>query len=121
MQFIGFGVYGQCYRKADQSCKSSMASSDQMSPEIAKSCNARVAEFCKRYQTQEGFLKAKGDENAAERCGVTTASIKAAAARSISSALVDRPRPKRSEPRIDEALRIARLDDATANEAASGG
>lgn len=78
MQFIGFGVYGQCYRKADQSCKSSMASSDQMSPEIAKSCNARVAEFCKRYQTQEGFLKAKGDENAAERCGVTTASIKAA-------------------------------------------
>ena len=49
-----------------------------MSPEIAKSCNARVAEFCKRYQTQEGFLKAKADENAAQMCGVTTASVKAA-------------------------------------------
>jgi hypothetical protein len=78
MQWNGLGVYGQCYRKADANCKSSMDASNQMSPEIAKSCNARVVEFCKRYQTQEGFLKAKGDENAAQMCGVTTASIKEA-------------------------------------------
>lgn len=78
MQFRGFGVYGHCYKKTSADCKSSMVSSDQMSPELAKTCNARVAEFCKRYQTQEGFLKTKGDENAAEMCGVTTASIKAA-------------------------------------------
>ena len=78
MQWNGLGMYGQCYKKADASCKSSMDASNQMSPDIAKSCNARVAEFCKRYQTQEGFLKAKGDENAAQMCGVTTASIKEA-------------------------------------------
>lgn len=78
MQWSGFGVYSQCYKKTDANCKTSMDASNQMSPEIAKSCNARVAEFCKRYQTQEGFLKAKADENAAQMCGVTTASIKAA-------------------------------------------
>jgi hypothetical protein len=78
MNYTGFYVYGQCYRKTDAKCKSEMTTSDQMSPEIAKSCNSRVSEFCKRYQTQEGFLKAKGDENAAQMCGVTTASVKAA-------------------------------------------
>jgi hypothetical protein len=78
MQWSGLGVYGQCYKKADANCKSSMDASNQMSPEIAKSCNARVVEFCKRYQTQDGFLRAKGDENAAQMCGVTTASIKEA-------------------------------------------
>jgi hypothetical protein len=78
MQWSGFGVYSQCYKKSDANCKTSMDASNQMSPEIAKSCNARVAEFCKRYQTQEGFLKAKADENAAQMCGVTTASVKAA-------------------------------------------
>lgn len=79
MNWAGLGVYGQCYKKTDDAkCKKEMATSDQMSPEIAKSCNARAAEFCKRYQTQEGFLKAKADENAAQLCGVTTASVKAA-------------------------------------------
>jgi len=78
MNYSGFYVYGQCYKKTDAKCKSEMSTSDQMGPEIAKSCNARVAEFCKRYQTQEGFLKAKADENAAQMCGVTTASVKAA-------------------------------------------
>ena len=78
MQWSGFYIYGQCYKKTDADCKGHMATSDQMSPEIAKSCNARVAEFCKRYETQEGFLKAKADENAAKMCGVTTASVKAA-------------------------------------------
>jgi regulator of sigma D len=78
MQWSGFGVYSQCYKKTDANCKTSMDASNQMSPEIAKSCNARVAEFCKRYQTQEGFLKAKANENAAQMCGVTTASVKAA-------------------------------------------
>jgi hypothetical protein len=78
MQWREFHVYGQCYKKTDANCKTSMDASNQMSPEIAKSCNARIGEFCKRYQTQEGFLKAKADENAAQMCGVTTASIKAA-------------------------------------------
>jgi hypothetical protein len=78
MQWRGFGVYSQCYKKTDASCKTSIDASNQMSPEIARTCNARIADFCKRYQTQEGFLKAKADENAAQMCGVTTASIKEA-------------------------------------------
>jgi hypothetical protein len=78
MQWSGFGIYSQCYKKTDANCKASMDASNQMSPEIAKTCNARVAEFCRRYQTQEGFLKAKGDENAAKMCGITTASVKEA-------------------------------------------
>jgi hypothetical protein len=79
MDWRGFGTYGQCYNnKTDANCKSQLDSLNRMSPEIAKSCNARVSEYCKRYQTQEGFLKARADENAAQMCGVTTASIKAA-------------------------------------------
>jgi hypothetical protein len=79
MDWRGFGTYGQCYNnKADANCKTQIDSLNKMSPEIGKSCNARVAEYCKRYQTQEGFLKAKADENAAQMCGVTTASVKAA-------------------------------------------
>jgi hypothetical protein len=43
-----------------------------------KACNAKVVEFCRHFQTQEGFVKARGDEAAAQTCGVSTASIKAA-------------------------------------------
>ena len=102
MQWSGFGVYSQCYKKSDANCKSSMDASNQMSPEIAKNCNARVAEFCKRYQTQEGFLKAKADENAAQMCGVTTASVKAAqcpkAAQSESLAFLGSYCPAEAKP-----------------------
>jgi len=78
MQWREFHVYGQCYKKTDANCKTNMDSSNQMSPEIWKSCTARVAEYCKRFQTQEGFVKARADETAAQMCGVTTASVKAA-------------------------------------------
>ena len=47
-------------RRPTRNASAQHESSDEMSPEIAKSCNARMAEFCKRYQTQEGFLKARG-------------------------------------------------------------
>lgn len=79
MQIGGLGMYGQCHaKKGDANCKSILDSMNQTSPAVAKSCTARVAEFCKRYQTQDGFLRAKADENAAQMCGVTTASIKEA-------------------------------------------
>jgi hypothetical protein len=79
MDWRGFGTYGQCYNdKTNPDCKSQLTALNQMSPEIAKSCNARIGEYCKRFQTQEGFLKARGDETVARSCGVTTASIKAA-------------------------------------------
>ena len=74
----GFGMYGQCYaKKGDANCKSYLDGMAQMNPEVTKSCNARVADFCKRYRTQDGFLRARGDESAAQMCGVTTAAIKA--------------------------------------------
>jgi hypothetical protein len=78
MQSQQFHRYGQCYKKTDAQCKSDMDTANRMSPEIWKSCTARIADFCKRYQTQDGFLKAKADESAAQMCGVTTASVKAA-------------------------------------------
>jgi hypothetical protein len=75
MEFRRLGLHSQCYKKTgNKDCKAFA----QAYPEAAKTCSARSAEFCKRYQTQEGFLKAKADESAAEMCGVTTASIKAA-------------------------------------------
>ena len=78
MSYFGLGQYGQCYKKTDKNCMSQMDSANKLQPEVAKVCNARVVDFCKRLQTQEGFVKAKGDENAAKMCGVSTASIKAA-------------------------------------------
>jgi hypothetical protein len=79
MDWRGFGAYGQCYNnKTDPNCKTSVETWNQISPEIPKHCNARVAEYCKRYQTQDGFYKARADESAARACGVTTASVKAA-------------------------------------------
>ena len=75
MQSSAFGGHGHCYKKtADKQCQQIA----EAYPEAAKTCAARADEFCKRYQTQEGFLKAKADESAAQMCGVTTASIKAA-------------------------------------------
>ena len=79
MDWRGFGIYGHCRtNKTDANCKSNMDAYDKTSPEIAKSCNARIGEYCKRFQTQEGFLKGRGDETVAQACGVSTASIKAA-------------------------------------------
>ncbi len=78
MQFSRLGVYGQCHRKdGDANCKSIMDAVSQANPQVAKACNARASEFCRRFQTQEGFLKARADETAAQACGVSTAAIKA--------------------------------------------
>jgi hypothetical protein len=79
MDWRGFGIHGMCRtNKTDPNCKASMDGYAKHSPEITKSCNASIAEYCKRFQTQEGFLKARGDETIAQACNVSTASIKAA-------------------------------------------
>jgi hypothetical protein len=103
MQYHGFGIHGQCYNnKADKTCASVMDSMAKSYPEVAKTCRANVGEFCKRFQTQEGFLKVKGDENAAKMCGVSTASIKAAqcprAAKSESLAFLGAYCPAEAKP-----------------------
>ena len=106
MQFGRLGMYGQCYKSADPNCKSILQTSSQMYPQVSKSCNARVVEFCKRYQTQEGFLKAGADENAAKMCGVSTAAIKAAqcprAAKSGSLEFLGRYCPEEAKPIAQE-------------------
>lgn len=80
MQYSGLGMNGQCYRKpaTDKDCKSAMSAQSQMRPEVAKACNAHTAEFCKRLQTANGFMKTESQvESAAAMCGVSTKSIKA--------------------------------------------
>lgn len=74
MQYQRLGVYSGCYKKTSKDCQAIA----QSLPEAAKTCSTRTAEFCTRFQTQDGFVKAKGDEEAAKMCGVTTAAIKAA-------------------------------------------
>jgi hypothetical protein len=107
MQYHGFGIHGQCYNnKADKNCASMMDSMAKTQPEVAKSCRSSVGEYCKRFQTQEGFLKAKADENAAKMCGVSTASIKAAqcprAAKSESLAFLGAYCPVEAKPIAQE-------------------
>jgi hypothetical protein len=107
MQYQGFGIHGQCYRKAgDKTCDAHMESSRTMQPEATKTCGSRVAEYCKRYQTQEGFLKAAANETGAQMCGVTTASIKAAqcprAAQSQSLAFLGAYCPVEAKPIAQE-------------------
>src|SRR5882672_6560860 len=65
MQMQRLGMYARC----DQSggaCQT-MLSNEQAKP-VATKCMASQAEFCKRYQTMDGFLKANGDEEAARMC-----------------------------------------------------
>ena len=102
MQHSQLGIYGQCYRKSDANCKGMMDGLSQVGPEVVKGCTARAAEFCKRYQTQEGFLKARANKDAAAMCGVSIESIKAAqcprAAKSESLAFLGAYCPAEAKP-----------------------
>jgi hypothetical protein len=73
MQVNSFGVYSQCNLQPG-TCES-MAKTEGMK-RSGTACMANVAEYCKRYQTMDGFLKAKGDEQGAKTCNVTTAQVK---------------------------------------------
>ena len=75
MQTTGLGIAGQCYaKKNDKQCQEIA----KAYPDVMKGCTPRVAEFCKRLQTADGFMKVSNRENAAQMCGVSVASIKAA-------------------------------------------
>ena len=78
MQWKDLGLHGQCYRKTDANCKQYLDGYEKMNPEINKRCNASAAEFCRRFQTMDGFMKTEGRENQAQTCGTSIASIKAA-------------------------------------------
>jgi hypothetical protein len=72
MQVNGFGVYAQCSTQ-----KALCDTMVQASPKVAKACMANTAEYCKRYRTMEGFLRAKGDEAGARMCGVSREQVAA--------------------------------------------
>jgi len=79
MNFHGFGMHGQCYKKTDGQCAQYKEMYKSL-PGPYKACNANIVEYCKRFQTAEGFMKvaSRSREEMAKTCGVTTASIKAA-------------------------------------------
>jgi hypothetical protein len=77
MEFAKLGMYGRCYQKRDDTCNSLMTNLGKTQPEVQSACTAKAAEFCKRYQTQDGFAKARGDKNAAEMCGLSADKVKA--------------------------------------------
>jgi hypothetical protein len=72
MKAQGFGVYAQCSTQ-----KGACDSMAQSAPKAAKTCTANTAEYCKRYRTMEGFLKAKGEETGARMCGVSRQEVAA--------------------------------------------
>lgn len=74
MEYGKLGMYGQC-RQQPEYCKA-MASQPSMKPALA-ACTAKQAEYCKRYRTEAGFLKAKADPKAAEGCGLSVEQVKA--------------------------------------------
>jgi hypothetical protein len=94
-----FGIYSQC-KQQPELCKG--MSRDEGGKRVATACNASLAEYCRRYQTQEGFLKAKGDERAAQTCGLSAQKVKASlcpgAAQSESLAFLARYCPSEAKP-----------------------
>ena len=74
MQMRRLGMYARCDQMAG-ACQT-MLTSEQSKP-VATKCMASQSEFCKRYQTMDGFLKANGDEEAAKMCKLSSAQLKA--------------------------------------------
>jgi hypothetical protein len=73
MSYRGFSLWGQC-DKNKASCDQMMQDAEMKKAGIA--CQANVAEYCKRFQTPAGFYKAKGDEQGAQACKVSVATLK---------------------------------------------
>lgn len=75
MQMQKLGMWARC-DQAGGMCQT-MAANEQSKP-VATQCMASQAEFCRRYQTLDGFIKANGDEEAAKMCKVSRAELIAA-------------------------------------------
>ncbi len=74
MQVNTFGIYAYCNQNAGQ-CEGMVKNPGTKRSGTA--CMANVAEYCKRYQTMDGFFKAKGEEQGAKTCNIKTAQVKA--------------------------------------------
>jgi hypothetical protein len=67
------GMYARCKQSPDF-CKA-MQSSDT-TKHVATACTASRGEFCKRYQTVDGFALAEGNKAAGEMCDVNPETVK---------------------------------------------
>jgi len=67
MEMDKLGMYGRC--DTGNYCQQMLA--NEHTKPVATKCMASQAEYCKRYQTMDGFAKAKGDERAAKMCKVS--------------------------------------------------
>ena len=74
MDYGKLGMYGQC-KQHPEYCQT--MGSDPGNKQVMTACAARQAEYCKRYRTEAGFLKAKADAKAAEACGLSVDQVKA--------------------------------------------
>ena len=74
MRIDKLGMFSQC-DVTPQSCES-YAKSPQMAP-VAKACTASAQDYCKNYQTRDGFLKASLYAERSEKlCKVSNAQLK---------------------------------------------
>ena len=76
MEWRKLGMYANCDAGGTDVCKMALGNPDQKAS--ATQCIASRGEYCKRYQTMDGFARAKGDEHAAKMCKVSIAEVKAA-------------------------------------------
>lgn len=74
MDMRKLGNYARC-NETPEYC--GMMQSNEHTKRVATSCMTSQAQFCKRYQTIDGFLQAKGDEQAAKMCKVSREQIAA--------------------------------------------
>jgi hypothetical protein len=74
MQVNKLGLYEHCSTHAEM-CASQLKG--EHSKRTATACMANAAEYCKRYQTMAGFTKAKGSEDGAATCKLSSAKLKA--------------------------------------------
>jgi hypothetical protein len=56
-------------------CRTALDNMEATSLTMLPQCKPNQAEYCKRYQTLDGFLKAKGDEKGAQLCNVARAPL----------------------------------------------
>ena len=76
MEWRKLGLYANCDAGGADVCKMMLSNPDQKP--YATQCIASRGEYCKRFQTMDGFARAKGDEQAAKMCNVSVAQLKAA-------------------------------------------
>jgi hypothetical protein len=74
MQVQRLGLYETC--NTNRALCDQMASSEH-TKRVATACIAHAAEYCKRYQTMQGFLRANGDERGARMCNLSREQVRA--------------------------------------------